>query len=59
MQERAVIVWSLDRSTYHVEGTYSQHAHGKALLYAAARQFPGHDVERVTGKTLQHLEAIS
>lgn len=57
--QRAVIVWSLDRSTYHVEGRYTEHRDGKALLYSAVRQFPGHDVERVTERTLQHLEAIA
>ena len=57
--QRAVIIWSLDRSTFHVEGYYTEHRDGKALLYSAVRQFPGHDVERVTERTLQHLEAIS
>ena len=57
--QRAVIIWSLDRSTYHVEGCYTKHSDGKALLYAAVRQYPGHDVERVTERTLQHLEAIA
>ena len=57
--QRAVIVWALDRSTFHVEGRYTEHREGKALLYAAVRQFPGHDVERVTGRTLQHLESVA
>ena len=57
--QRAVIVWSLDRSIYQVEGRYTKHSDGKALLYDAVRQYPGHDVERITEHALQRLEAIS
>ena len=56
---RHVIVWTLDRSAYQVEGSYVDHADGKVLLYQAKHQWPGHDIERVTDATLQRLEAMA
>jgi len=57
--QRHVIVWSLDRSCFQVEGSYVDHADGKTLLYQARHLYPGHDIERVTDATLERLEAIS
>ena len=57
--ERHVIVWSIDHSVFHVEGSYVDHADGKVLLYQAKEQYPGHDIERITDRTLERLEAIS
>jgi len=57
--QRHVIVWSLDRSVFQVEGSYVDHADGKVLLYQALHQWPGHDVERVTDATLERLEAMA
>ena len=56
---RHVIVWSLDHSMYQVEGSYVDHADGKVLLYQAKREFPGHDIERVTDATLERLETMA
>ena len=43
---------------FYLVGEYTDHADGKALLYQAKRDWPGYMVERVTRRTLQHLEAI-
>ena len=59
LMQRSVIVWSESRSTFQVEGHYTDHADGKALLYQAKRKYPGHDVERVTFRTLEQLEAAA
>jgi len=56
---RHVIVWSLDRLVYQVEGSYVNHADGKVLLYQAKHRWPGHEVERVTDATLERLEAAA
>ncbi len=44
---------------YQVEGSYVDHADGKVLLYQAKREFPGHDIERVTDATLERLETMA
>ena len=57
--DRAVIVWNHNHTGFYLIGEYTDYADGKALLYQAKQEWPGYMVERVTRRTLQHLEAIS
>ena len=57
--QRHLLVWSVDRSTFLVYGSYVEHSDGKTLLYQAKREYPGHDLDRVTDSTLERLEAIA
>ncbi len=57
--QRHLLVWSTDRSVFQVYGSYVEHSDGKILLYQAKREYPGHDLDRVTDATLQRLEAIA
>ena len=57
--QRTVIVWNSSRSSFQIFGHYVDHADGKALLYQARDQYPGHDIERVTFRTLEQLEAAA
>jgi hypothetical protein len=52
---RHVIVWSLDRSSFHLYGSYQDFADGKALLYQAKHEYPGHEIERLTDRALDRL----
>jgi hypothetical protein len=56
---RHLIVWSTDHSVYHYYGEYTDHADGKALLYQAKAEYPGHDLERLTDHALERLEATA
>jgi hypothetical protein len=54
-QMRHVIVWSIDRSAWHLYGSYVDFADGKTLLYQAKREFPGHEIDRLTDHALSRL----
>ena len=56
---RHLIVWSTDHSVYHHYGSYVDHADGKTLLWQAREEYPGHDLERLTDRALQRLEAVA
>ena len=44
---------------FHHYGSYVDHADGKSLLYQAKREFPGHDLERLTDRAFDRLEATA
>jgi hypothetical protein len=52
---RHVIVWSLDRSSFHLYGSYQDFADGKVLLYQAKHEYPGHEIERLTDHALDRI----